>query len=60
MSSFWPLARMSSLKAAYSSPAMGGKQYVRPDLEVDWERSLRWSARLLPFLLARPLAPRVF
>ncbi|MBS0656772.1 MAG: 5'/3'-nucleotidase SurE, partial [Verrucomicrobia bacterium] len=35
-------------------------QYKRSKLALDWSRSARWVARLLPELLARPLAPGSF
>ncbi len=35
-------------------PAIAFSQYVRPDLPVDWERSVRQCAALVRLLLARP------
>jgi 5'-nucleotidase len=40
--------------------AIAISQYVRNSTEIDWEASLRWSARILPLLMERPLRPRSF
>ncbi len=46
--------------ALLGSRAIAISQYVRPDLELDWEWTCRISAEVLRNLLARPLSPRSF
>ncbi len=40
--------------------AIAVSQYVRPDLELDWEWTLRQAARIIRLLMARPLGESAF
>jgi 5'-nucleotidase len=46
--------------AFFGRKAIAISQYVRPDLEVDWEWTLRQSAATIRTLLSKPLAPGSF
>ncbi|MEA3208110.1 MAG: 5/3-nucleotidase [Chthoniobacter sp.] len=41
-------------------PGIAFSHYLRPGLEPDWSRATRWTAGLLPELLARPIEPGLF
>ena len=41
-------------------PGIAISQYHRSDLELDWDRSAQWAARVLAELLPRPIEPGLF
>lgn len=41
-------------------PGIAFSQYRRRDLETDWPRATRWTARVLAELLPRPIEPGLF
>ena len=46
--------------ALHGWPGIAFSQYLRDDLEIDWPRAARWTARILAEILPRKIEPGLF